>query len=361
MAANGISTLSTKALKQVAKLAIAQAKKQGKTVALDGTISGSEDSTKSYYRTLRISDINLLPTKYDGNALVDNRKGTATGIVPNPDVSSILNGSFTSLPPAPIPNYAIPGSDVVVNVTWGPNGASYYSPRFDIVNGGTNLVAGGSMATSTQFTVPFVDMGITGGGNWTLWVASTGLQQGRPWTAVPLGVVDTLGFFEQQLDGGTYMTFDESISGVTVKAITTNFNGNPTNGSYIKINGVLIAGDRFGTAPDGTNTVPAPFLMTRGHTITILDPATGLSRSGFPKCYDTYGGAGLAAPGTAGIANDMKNAAAGDIIVMGTYDATSVSAAMRSAMNTYTGSTSTNTWSAVRISHMFLAKRNTTP
>jgi hypothetical protein len=175
------------------------------------------------------------------------------------------------------------------------------------------------------------------------------------------GVVDTLGFFENQLIGGTYMSFNETISGVTVQAITTNFDGNPTNGSYMKINGVLIAGDRFGTAPDGTNTTTAPFLMTRGHTITIVDPATGLNRSGFPKCYDTYGGAGLAAPPTVGIANDIKNAAANDIIAMGTYDATSCSAAMRSAMNTYTGSTATDTWSANRRSHMFLAKRNSTP
>jgi hypothetical protein len=188
-----------------------------------------------------------------------------------------------------------------------------------------------------------------------------GLVAGRPWLAVALGVVDTLGFFENQLIGGTYMTFSESISGVQVDAITTNFNGNPTNGSYIKVNGTLIAGDQFGLAPDGTDTRLAPFLMTRGHTITIVNPATGLSRSGFPKCYDTYGGAGLAASPTAGIADDIKNAAANDIIVMGTYDATSVSSAMRSAMNTYTGSTSTNTWSAVRISHMFLAKRNSTP
>ena len=261
MAANGISTLSTKALKQKAKLDIAQAKKQGKVVARDGTITGSVDSTKNYYRAANNYALADLPTQYTGNVKTAN---------------------------------------------------------------------------------------------------AGGLKASRPWSTVPLGVVDTLGFFEQQLDGGTYMTFNESISGVTVQAITTNFNGNPTNGSYMKINGVLIAGDRFGTAPDGTVTTSAPFQMTRGHTITIIDPATGLSRSGFPKCWDTYGGAGVAASPTAGIANDIKNAAANDIIVMGTYDATSVSAAMRSAMNTYTGSTSTNTWNSVRISHMFLAKRNST-
>lgn len=178
------------------------------------------------------------------------------------------------------------------------------------------------------------------------------------------GVVDTLGFFENQLSGGTYMIFDETILGVRVQAITTNFNGNPTFGSYIKVNGTVIASDWF-TSPDGLLNGAGGgvgFHMTRGHTITVLDPSTATGRSGFPKCYDTYGNVGIAASPTAGIANDIKNAAAGDIIVMGTYDATSCSQAMRDAMTAYTGATTyTNTWSSVRTSHMFLAKRNTTP
>jgi hypothetical protein len=166
MAANGISTLATKQARQEAKLALA------------ADIRSARSNPRASY------NIDLLPTKYSDNTTVDNRKGPATGIVPNPDVSSILNGSFTSLPPTPISNYAIPSSDVVVNVTWGPNGASYYSPRFEVVDGGANHTAGGSMATSDQFTVPFVDMGITTGGNWTLWVATTTLQQGRPWLGI---------------------------------------------------------------------------------------------------------------------------------------------------------------------------------
>ena len=72
MAANSISTLGTKALKQVAKLNIAQAKRQGKTVAKDGTISGSVDSTKNYYRYNNTYNINDLPTKYTGNAITNN-------------------------------------------------------------------------------------------------------------------------------------------------------------------------------------------------------------------------------------------------------------------------------------------------
>jgi len=72
MAANGISTMANKQLKQEAKLAIAEAKRQGKVVAVDGTITGAVDPTKPYYRALNTLDINLLPTKYSGNLIVDN-------------------------------------------------------------------------------------------------------------------------------------------------------------------------------------------------------------------------------------------------------------------------------------------------
>jgi len=68
MSANGISTLSTKALRQVAKLDIAQAKRQGKLVARDGTITGSLDTTKNYYRAKNTYDLSLLPDTYATSA-----------------------------------------------------------------------------------------------------------------------------------------------------------------------------------------------------------------------------------------------------------------------------------------------------
>jgi hypothetical protein len=61
-----------KEARQIAKLNIAQAKRQGKTVALDGTISGSIDPTKPYYRVNNEYNITLLPTQYDGYDVVDN-------------------------------------------------------------------------------------------------------------------------------------------------------------------------------------------------------------------------------------------------------------------------------------------------
>ena len=64
--------LADKEARQAAKLVIAQAKKQGKTVAKNGTITGSVDSTKNYYRYNNTYNINDLPTKYTGNAVTDN-------------------------------------------------------------------------------------------------------------------------------------------------------------------------------------------------------------------------------------------------------------------------------------------------
>lgn len=72
MALNGISELSTKQARQEAKLAIAEAKRQGKTVADDGTITGSLNNTKPYYRVNNKLDITELPTVYSGNTVVDN-------------------------------------------------------------------------------------------------------------------------------------------------------------------------------------------------------------------------------------------------------------------------------------------------
>jgi hypothetical protein len=80
MAANGISTKQYKRDRQLAKLEIAEAKRQGKTVtAADGAyaISGTEDSTKNSYRPLNVLNTDLLPTLYavennNTNTVIDN-------------------------------------------------------------------------------------------------------------------------------------------------------------------------------------------------------------------------------------------------------------------------------------------------
>lgn len=72
MSANGIAWLETKEERQVAKLDIAQAKRQGKVVATDGTVTGNVDPTKPYYRENNVYDITELPTQYIGNEIIDN-------------------------------------------------------------------------------------------------------------------------------------------------------------------------------------------------------------------------------------------------------------------------------------------------
>ena len=72
MSANGIANLVSKQLKQEGKLAIAAAKRQGKDVAVDGTITGAGNSAQPFYRTLNTANINILPTKYSGNTITDN-------------------------------------------------------------------------------------------------------------------------------------------------------------------------------------------------------------------------------------------------------------------------------------------------
>lgn len=103
MAANGISTLASKQARQEAKLNLAQTKRQ----------AGGNISVVSY-RTLNTYDIDLLPTKFSGNSVIDNPNadgliGGRPWIVPvneivlnnlilrlDPDNSSSYSGSGTT-------------------------------------------------------------------------------------------------------------------------------------------------------------------------------------------------------------------------------------------------------------------------
>ena len=165
MAANGISTLGTKQLKQEAKIAIAQAKRQGKTVAKNGTVTGSINATKRYFRDANTYDLNLLPTKYVGNVSYNNQDQTGS-------VRSLTSAAITA-DPITVSGYAIPGSDIIVNVTW-PNGLT---PAFDIRYGGVGHVRG------ETYSIPKSVIQTGGTGSLVVTVDQVGMQPGRPWTA----------------------------------------------------------------------------------------------------------------------------------------------------------------------------------
>ena len=72
MAANGISELATKQLKQEAKLGLAQLKRQGYTLDVDGTVLSGPDTSAPFYRINNEYDITNLPAQYVGNTATNN-------------------------------------------------------------------------------------------------------------------------------------------------------------------------------------------------------------------------------------------------------------------------------------------------
>lgn len=92
MAKNGISTLATKALRQVAKLDLAQNKRKGYTLYANGAIASGPSTANAFYRENNTYDIAGLPTQYSGNAIVNNANGALGALTrgrPWLDVASI--------------------------------------------------------------------------------------------------------------------------------------------------------------------------------------------------------------------------------------------------------------------------------
>lgn len=83
MSANGISTLSTREARQIAKLNLAQTKRQA-----------AGDTTAPYYRENNTYDVDNLPTKYSSNTVVDN--ANAGGLLLGRPWINVASITFTS-------------------------------------------------------------------------------------------------------------------------------------------------------------------------------------------------------------------------------------------------------------------------
>ena len=90
MAANGISTLTTKEERQIAKLEYAQAKRKGRVITDGGALgaygtwsdNGTDDDTKNYYRTNNTYDATSLPDTYNGNLPGADDNPNTGGLLP---------------------------------------------------------------------------------------------------------------------------------------------------------------------------------------------------------------------------------------------------------------------------------------
>jgi len=138
MAANGISTLETKLARQTAKLDIAQAKRQGKIVALDGTISGAIDTTKPYYRANNTYSLTLLPDTYATNA--DDNANTS-GLLQgrpwyDPNTEAFYDGEVLEVSPGiwrtNYQNYYFESGTFFDTAALKTGGAAYNGPTSDI-------------------------------------------------------------------------------------------------------------------------------------------------------------------------------------------------------------------------------------
>jgi hypothetical protein len=86
----------------------------------------------------------------------------------------------------------------------------------------------------------------------------------------------------------------------------------------------------------------------RGHTLVVLDSYGDVVAG--PTQFDTY----IDPANLTTLASALNAVPSGNIVVLVSYDASALNAAVRSAINTGYGSTNSNTWVAGRTSHIFI-------
>jgi hypothetical protein len=160
-----------------------------------------------------------------------------------------------------------------------------------------------------------------------------GLTLGRPW----ISTVSNFTFFEAF---GTTNAIETTqfVSGNKIYAYSSTYDVPNFQPARVVVNDieVLLAGENPGRR--GHNLV---VLNTYGDVVT---PATQ---------YDTWDIGG--SPGArAALASALGAVTSGNIVVLVTYDASGLDAAIRSAINTGYGSTNTDTWESQRRSHIFI-------
>ena len=169
MSANGISNLATKELKQVAKLDIAQAKREGRVVAYNGSISGSIDSSKNYYRERNQYDLAESST-YDVPSFQPAR------VVSN-DVEVLLQGD--------IPNPYGRGHNMVVLDRYGDvvTAATQYDTYIDPANLTTLASALGAVASGNIVVLVVYDASALNAGVRSAINTGYGSTNTNTWTA----------------------------------------------------------------------------------------------------------------------------------------------------------------------------------
>jgi len=153
-----------------------------------------------------------------------------------------------------------------------------------------------------------------------------GLVQGRPW----INTVSTFTFYEA-FGTNVAISTTQFVSGNKIYAESSTYDVPSYQNARIVVNDIEVA-----------NTA------LRGHTLVVLDTYGDVVAG--PTQYDTY----ISPANVTALASALNSVSSNNIAVLVVYDASAVDAAVRSAINTGYGSTNSNTWTANRISQIFI-------
>ena len=152
-----------------------------------------------------------------------------------------------------------------------------------------------------------------------------GLVTGRPW-------IETEAAF----------TFYEAF-GTTTALTTTQY----VSGNKIYVYASTLDVPSYQNSRVVVNDIELLNIGDRGHNMVVLDSYGDLVST---SNYDTYGVAGDLTL----LANALNAVASGNIVVLTVWDASALNATVRTAINNGYGSTNSNTWTADRISQLFI-------
>lgn len=158
---------------------------------------------------------------------------------------------------------------------------------------------------------------------------TSGLANGRPW----IETVSTFTFYEA-FGTTTAISTTRYVSGNKIYAESSTYDVPDFQPARVIVNDISIVNTEL-----------------RGHTLVVLDSYGDVVTG--PTQYDTY----IDPANVTALASALTSVSSNNIVVLVSYDASAVDAAVRSAINTGYGSTNSNTWTASRVSHIFIGEK----
>lgn len=156
-----------------------------------------------------------------------------------------------------------------------------------------------------------------------------GLVVGRPWITTAAAFT-----FYEAFGTTTAISITQYVSGNKIYAESSTYDVPSYQPARVIVNDISIV-----------NT------EARGHTLVVLDSYGDVVTAATQ--YDTY----IDTANSTALALALNAVASGNIVVLVSYDATELTAGVRSAINTGYGSTNSNTWTPFRNSHIFIGEK----